>query len=112
MMAESIMSISNVAFGTLIAAHYQKSSPLQNGSTSLMHSNDSDTSREKAIEDEADMKIVIGGLIFSCILCTILVAFIFGDEGIKWWATIIALFLASIFSILGVRALGETDLNP
>lgn len=37
---------------------------------------------------------------------------IFGNEGIKPWATVIGLVLASILSLLGVRALGETDLNP
>jgi uncharacterized oligopeptide transporter (OPT) family protein len=41
-----------------------------------------------------------------------LVWWIFGADGISPWATAVGLVLASILSLLGVRALGETDLNP
>lgn len=55
---------------------------------------------------------VVIGLGLSACLGILLVWWIFGAEGIKPWATAIGLVLASILSLLGVRALGETDLNP
>ncbi|GAA5951566.1 hypothetical protein JCM3765_005972 [Sporobolomyces pararoseus] len=63
-------------------------------------------------DEEPSLQVVLLGVVLSCISCVVLVGIVFGSEGIAWWATIIALILASIFSILGVRALGETDLNP
>lgn len=56
-------------------------------------------------------RIVLVGLILSiafCVLCTHLV---FGDL-IPLYATIAAVLMALVLSIMGVRALGETDLNP
>lgn len=52
------------------------------------------------------------GLSASAILGVVLVWAVFGNEGIKPWATALGLLLASVLSLLGVRALGETDLNP
>ncbi|KAL7415601.1 OPT oligopeptide transporter protein-domain-containing protein [Mrakia frigida] len=37
---------------------------------------------------------------------------LFGTETIKPWATAVGFLLACVLSLLGVRALGETDLNP
>ncbi|EFP87775.1 uncharacterized protein PGTG_13561 [Puccinia graminis f. sp. tritici CRL 75-36-700-3] len=50
------------------------------------------------------------GFSLSCLVCVLIMGILFKE--IKWWATVVALILASIFSLLGVRALGETDLNP
>ncbi|GAA5926555.1 uncharacterized protein JCM15063_000307 [Sporobolomyces koalae] len=83
-------------------------------------SNDSDrssvvhepTAAEARSDDEPSLQVVLAGLGFSGLSCVVLVGIVFGSEGIAWWATVIALLLASIFSVLGVRALGETDLNP
>ncbi|KAH7919509.1 OPT superfamily oligopeptide transporter [Leucogyrophana mollusca] len=58
------------------------------------------------------MRWVINGLIGSIALGTLLVWLVFGDEGIKPWATLIGFVMGGLLSILGVRALGETDLNP
>lgn len=52
------------------------------------------------------------GLAASSVLGIALVWVIFGNEGIRPWATALGLVLASILSVLGVRALGQTDLNP
>lgn len=52
------------------------------------------------------------GLAVSSALGIVLVWVIFGHEGIRPWATALGLVLASILSVLGVRALGQTDLNP
>ncbi|KAG9315204.1 OPT oligopeptide transporter protein-domain-containing protein [Chiua virens] len=55
---------------------------------------------------------VLIGLSTSVILGIVLVWIVFGDEGIKPWATLIGFAVGGLLSILGVRALGETDLNP
>ncbi|GAA5957053.1 hypothetical protein JCM8115_003941 [Rhodotorula mucilaginosa] len=69
--------------------------------------------RKVAREDEEpSTPVVVIGAVLSCISCVLFVSAVFGEDGIKWWATVIALILASIFAILGVRALGTTDLNP
>ncbi|WVQ81217.1 hypothetical protein IAT38_003339 [Cryptococcus sp. DSM 104549] len=52
------------------------------------------------------------GLAASAVLGVGLVWWVFGSDGIKPWATALGLVLASVLSLIGVRALGETDLNP
>ncbi|CCF55888.1 hypothetical protein KAFR_0A04530 [Kazachstania africana CBS 2517] len=73
-------------------------------------------SREQ--EHEVDSKhlvqytTVISGLIVSSLICIICIIYMFGVEIIPVYAMVSALLLALFLSILGVRALGETDLNP
>lgn len=57
-------------------------------------------------------KWVTTGLAASGILGVVLVWIVFGADGIHPWATAIGLVLASILSLVGVRALGQTDINP
>ncbi|KAL8284255.1 hypothetical protein RQP46_005004 [Phenoliferia psychrophenolica] len=97
MMAESVLSISMVTISTLFPTPPSEDATLDSAD---------DAETEKA-EDEADIRIVLGGVVLSCVSCVVLVAFVFGEDGIKWWATIIALVLASLFSILGVSAIGK-----
>lgn len=58
------------------------------------------------------MSWVSVGLSVSIVVGTILVWIVFGHDGIKPWATVIGFFLGGLLSVIGVRALGETDLNP
>jgi OPT family oligopeptide transporter len=51
------------------------------------------------------------GLVLSCIACIVGVHYTFGNM-IPFTFTILALLFAMVLSIMGVRALGETDLNP
>jgi OPT family oligopeptide transporter len=51
------------------------------------------------------------GLTLSILFCVGSIRIVFG-ELIPIYANIIAVFMALILSIMGVRALGETDLNP
>ncbi|KAJ1912563.1 OPT super [Tieghemiomyces parasiticus] len=53
--------------------------------------------------------VVYGGLLLSSALCVVAMTVLFK---IPVYATILAVFIACLLSILGVRALGETDLNP
>lgn len=55
--------------------------------------------------------IVVVGLILSVLLCIATVHLVFGTL-IPVYATVIAVLMALVLSIMGVRALGETDLNP
>lgn len=56
-------------------------------------------------------KTVNIGLVLSIIFCVASIHFTFGDL-VPLYATVIAVFMALLLSIMGVRALGETDLNP
>lgn len=51
------------------------------------------------------------GLVLSIIFCVATIRIVFG-ELVPIFATVIAVFMALVLSIMGVRALGETDLNP
>ncbi|OZJ04883.1 hypothetical protein BZG36_02520 [Bifiguratus adelaidae] len=55
--------------------------------------------------------VTIVGLLLSSVLCLVSVRYLFGTL-IPMWSTTLAVLLAMLLSILGVRALGETDLNP
>ncbi|KAH9930132.1 OPT oligopeptide transporter protein-domain-containing protein [Fomitopsis serialis] len=56
---------------------------------------------------------VAWGLGGSVVFGTILVWVVFGDEGIKPWATFLGFVMGGLLSVLGCRSrLGETDLNP
>ncbi|KAF7294517.1 Oligopeptide transporter [Mycena kentingensis (nom. inval.)] len=55
---------------------------------------------------------VVVGVISSVVVGTFLVWLVFGHDGIKPWATLLGFIFGGFLSILGVRALGETDINP
>ncbi|KAI1151117.1 OPT oligopeptide transporter protein-domain-containing protein [Nemania diffusa] len=56
-------------------------------------------------------KTVTIGLVLSILFCIGSIHITFG-ELVPLYGTIIAVFMAMLLSIMGVRALGETDLNP
>ncbi|KAI0156396.1 OPT superfamily oligopeptide transporter [Xylariaceae sp. FL1272] len=56
-------------------------------------------------------RIVSIGLVVSILVCIISIHITFGDL-VPLYATIISVFMAMLLSIMAVRALGETDLNP
>lgn len=100
MTAESVLSLASVALFTLARSRRAK------------RDERSDDDDDDDTAEEVSLKLVVAGLGAASIFCVAATAAIFGSEGIKWWATAIALVLACAFSILGVRALGETDINP
>ncbi|KAI0667830.1 OPT oligopeptide transporter [Trametes maxima] len=78
-------------------------------------SDESTDKENKEVETEdrlVPMKWVAWGLSGSILLGTFLVWLVFGHDGIKPWATLIGFVMGGLLSVLGVRALGETDLNP
>ncbi|GAA5908348.1 hypothetical protein JCM5296_001288 [Sporobolomyces johnsonii] len=126
MCAESVMSLGLVAVSALkpwfrrrapSALFVGSEAPHRRDSLDSMSSTASfalpaPSAEDLRAEDEPPLQLVLLGVALSCLSCVLLVAYVFGEDGIRWWATVAALVLASAFSILGVRALGETDLNP
>ena len=113
LLAEALVSLGSVALSSVLAKRKAKKvEKVREEEEHLVSQREEDPVEVEDVEDEPSTKLVVAGFAFSCVSCVVLVGYIFGNDGIRWWATIIALFLASIFSILGVRALGETDLNP
>ncbi|KAI9591589.1 OPT oligopeptide transporter protein-domain-containing protein [Syncephalis fuscata] len=53
--------------------------------------------------------VTYGGLVVSSALCVVAASAVFD---ITWYASLLSVVLACFFSIIAVRALGETDLNP
>ncbi|ODV58130.1 uncharacterized protein ASCRUDRAFT_39812 [Ascoidea rubescens DSM 1968] len=80
--------------------------------------NDDDNNNENENENEVSEKYLVSnkttiiGLIGSCLLCLISIRLVFPNGIIPVYSILIAVILALFLSILGVRALGETDLNP
>lgn len=56
-------------------------------------------------------RTVLLGLVLSVGFCVLCIHLVFGDL-VPLYATICAVLMALVLSIMGVRALGETDLNP
>ena len=56
-------------------------------------------------------RVVAVGLVLSILFCIFCIHIVFGDL-VPLYATVTAVFMALVLSIMGVRALGETDLNP
>ena len=68
------------------------------------HSGDDMTPETKEIETEdrlVPMSWVVWGLGASIVLGTVLVWLVFGDEGIKPWATLIGFVMGGLLSVLG-----------
>ncbi|KAG0295719.1 hypothetical protein BGZ98_001263 [Dissophora globulifera] len=74
---------------------------------------DEETEDEDApIDQLVPLKVWVCGLILSSFLCLVLIWVVFKDQHMPVYATVLALTLGSLLSVLGVRALGSTDLNP
>ncbi|KAI1479517.1 OPT superfamily oligopeptide transporter [Daldinia eschscholtzii] len=88
-------------------------------SPTIEHRNPFDTQPAQRIWDEDDAppeqlvgsKTVSIGLVVSVLFCIASIHITFGDL-VPLYATVIAVLMAMVLSIMGVRALGETDLNP
>lgn len=71
----------------------------------------SDSFVDVAAEHLISSRFTVVGVLFSSVLCMWAIRNVFGSL-IPYYATATAIVLALLFSVLGVRALGETDLNP
>jgi purine-cytosine permease-like protein len=69
---------------------------------------------EQSVEVHAAQELVprmwwVGGLVCSAVLCTATISPLYG---LPWWQPFVAVAVGLLVSVLAVRALGETDLNP
>jgi hypothetical protein len=127
MIAESVISLLPIIISyttTLLRHHRQRSRSKVFQPVSPREANTADDDYfDPTDEDEDDPEIepperlvpmswVWSGLAVSGVLGVGLVWMVFGADGIHPWATAVGLVLASALSLIGVRALGETDLNP
>ncbi|OIW25880.1 OPT superfamily oligopeptide transporter [Coniochaeta ligniaria NRRL 30616] len=62
-------------------------------------------------DQQISNRIVGVGLVLSILICIFCTHVVFGNL-VPLYATIVAVMMALLLSIMGVRALGETDLNP
>ncbi|PFH55406.1 hypothetical protein XA68_18400 [Ophiocordyceps unilateralis] len=67
--------------------------------------------KDAPADQRIDVRLVVAGLLASIFLCIGTVHAVFGNL-VPIYATIVAVLMALVLSIMGVRALGETDLNP
>jgi uncharacterized oligopeptide transporter (OPT) family protein len=95
--------------------------PGRSGYTSVAGDDDNSRWNEEEDEEKTDQdapadqqvsdRVVAVGLLLSIVFCICCIHICFGDL-VPLYATITAVFMALVLSIMGVRALGETDLNP
>lgn len=114
MISDSLVSLIVITFSSLFKL-YKETKQKSEYAPLLQHSNDN-LEQDTELTD-IDSKFLISdktsiiGMIISSIICAIALKSIFGIL-VPLYTIIIAVFLALVFSILAVRALGETDLNP
>ncbi|KAK3952969.1 oligonucleotide transporter [Pseudoneurospora amorphoporcata] len=81
-----------------------------------IHEEDLEEEKEEEYDDappdqQVSDKTVAIGLVLSIVFCIGCIHFVFGSL-VPLFATVTAVFMALVLSVMGVRALGETDLNP
>lgn len=64
------------------------------------------------VSQQVSKKVASVGLVASSVLCVVMVRAVFGPEAMPVGMTLVSIVIAMFLSVLGVRALGETDLNP
>ncbi|KAF7730159.1 hypothetical protein EC973_002767 [Apophysomyces ossiformis] len=128
MVAESIVSLGIVVFRA-VAKATKKDDDLDRSMYHAMPTTADDASiaeeeiaREWSDEDEeihdapsdqlVPSWVTVVGLIASTILCIAMITLIFGTDVLPTSMSLLAIVIAMFLSVLGVRALGETDLNP
>lgn len=119
----SIRSITGLLNGMKIARK-QAREALEVSESLLLHEEGANSSDNASLSVASDIykdivpekhmistRVVVMGVIASSLLCVACMRIIF-DNIVPYYSMFIGVILALFFSILGVRALGETDLNP
>ncbi|KAK4242181.1 OPT oligopeptide transporter protein-domain-containing protein [Achaetomium macrosporum] len=63
------------------------------------------------LDQQISDRVVAIGLVLSIVFCVVCIHIVFSNL-VPLYASVIAVFIALVLSIMGVRAMGETDLNP
>ncbi|KAG0246516.1 hypothetical protein BGX31_001387 [Mortierella sp. GBA43] len=122
MIAEAIVSLIGVVILSLVV-HRQHAARVKRFEARRRSSSSHTDRVEDEVEEDEDhdeapadelvpLKIWVCGLILSSLLCLFLIWYLFRNHRMPLYATALALALGSLLSVLGVRALGSTDLNP
>ncbi|KAG0207917.1 hypothetical protein BGX28_001001, partial [Mortierella sp. GBA30] len=129
MIAEAVVSLLGVIILSLVV-HYrrrtrekrraERKAALEASAAQTGVEVDAFSTQEEEDEEDEDapidqlvpLKIWVCGLLLSSSLCLLLIWVVFKDQHMPVYATLLAVFLGCILSVLGVRALGSTDLNP
>ncbi|KAK0706714.1 OPT oligopeptide transporter protein-domain-containing protein [Lasiosphaeria miniovina] len=72
---------------------------------------DAEEEDDAPVDQQISDRVVGVGLVLSVAFCIACIHVVFGDL-VPLYATVTAVLMALVLSIMGVRALGETDLNP
>lgn len=113
MIADSLVSFAVVTIRSISRLDIFKTSPIPELELLISEHELRVPSTFKDVSDShlVSNKVMILGVVLSSMLCLWAVSNVFGDI-VPYYATFVAIILALAFSVLGVRALGETDLNP
>ncbi|CAO0795378.1 unnamed protein product [Mucor circinelloides] len=123
MIAESCVSLIVVLVRSIVKTVRRKQeeglyATVSNSDESVQEEMIEHVSEEEIVEVDApasqqvSRKVATIGLIASTVLCVVLVRAVFGPEAMPVGMTLVSILIAMFLSVLGVRALGETDLNP
>jgi hypothetical protein len=107
MISESVLSLAIVTVRTIAKS---MSSPQDDVETICQ--DDEEEYEDAPPDQQVSPWITILGLIGSTLLCIALVRHVFGPDILSVPLTLLAVLVAMLLSVLAVRALGETDLNP
>ncbi|KAG8906328.1 hypothetical protein FRB99_007108 [Tulasnella sp. 403] len=114
MCAESVVSLVPFAFEfardlTKASVAFWRPGTSLNGDTLTNNGHDEDPETEDRL---VPTPWILWGMGASVVFGTFMVWLVFGSTGIKPWATVLSFMIGTVLGLLGVRALGETDLNP
>lgn len=123
MIAESCVSLIVVFVRSIVKTVRRKQEEglyavTSNGDESVQEEMIEHVLEEEVVEVDAPLsqqvskKVATIGLIASTILCVVMVRAVFGPDAMPVGMTLVSIVIAMFLSVLGVRALGETDLNP
>ncbi|KAI8093575.1 OPT oligopeptide transporter protein-domain-containing protein [Halteromyces radiatus] len=125
MISESIISLAIVTIRTITRSIARSSldTKATTETSTVQQEDDIETVFQEGEEEDdeyedapADQQVskwtTIIGLIVSTLLCIYLVRHVFGPDILPVSLTLLAVVVAMFLSVLAVRALGETDLNP
>ena len=115
LLADSLISLAFVSYRALRKVHMPAASIaalLRLGRAE--RTDDSAPLAEQSVEVHAAQELVprmwwVGGLVCSAVLCAATISPLYG---LPWWQPFVAVAVGLLVSVLAVRALGETDLNP
>ncbi|KAI8390281.1 OPT oligopeptide transporter protein-domain-containing protein [Blakeslea trispora] len=121
MIAESTLSLFAVFFKQIYVMLYTRSSSImdeqqigflegENDEQGSVRSKDS--SQDAPLHEQIPLSVTLIGLALSVLLCIVTIQVVFGSQTMPIGMTCISIAFAFFLSVLGVRALGETDLNP